>query len=159
MSWVLAIAALYAAGWFLLPIQRYKSLTGRNGRNTLFVAEVDPDAPYPWAIMAQEVYESRRKYRNPVALIRRVFTTEGKRDLNLRGAEVEVQAVALWYGIDPGVYRSWEAKTLAAQSYFEGVGSAEIELRMIGFSRYAHEWVRKHGHQIKMLQVDDDYKN
>lgn len=38
-TYLLTIAAAYALAWWLLPIQRYKPLAGRNGRNTLFRAE------------------------------------------------------------------------------------------------------------------------
>lgn len=46
---------------FPLPIFRAREMEGRNGRNTLFVAAVDPRAPHPVAVAAQEIVESRWK--------------------------------------------------------------------------------------------------
>lgn len=48
----------------MLPILKKENLLPeRNGRNSIFTASVDPRAPFPMAVLAQEIAESRMKLK------------------------------------------------------------------------------------------------
>ena len=126
-----------------LPSFRYTELLPVcSGRNTPFVAEVDPRTEFPAAVAAQEIAESRRKlvYGGSIivagaivgilvgglwtlasnfvaaAVLVMLFRTPwGIRRLELYGHEVEVEAAVMLYGQDRPNYRQSQAKEM--QSY------------------------------------------
>ena len=95
----------------MFPIVIEKNLNGRNARNWPGVVLIDPDAHEPAAVAAQELYESRHKM-NPVNLLRRTFDDDHRRDMEIMGHEVEVQASVLIYGADEASRRAREAASM-----------------------------------------------
>ena len=53
--------------WFIgknvFPIFQWKPLNGRNGKNSLFRAVVDPTTPFGLAVAAQEISKSEYKWK------------------------------------------------------------------------------------------------
>lgn len=95
----------------MFPIVITKSLEGANGRNWPGLVLIDPNAREPAAVFAQELYESRHKM-NPVNLLRRTFDDDHRRDMEIMGHEVEVQAAVLLYGAQESVRRYNEATSI-----------------------------------------------
>jgi hypothetical protein len=125
-----------------LPIVRWQSLKGANGRNWPLLVIMDPEATYPLAVLAQELYEAEYKV-NPLQLIY-TRTGEGARELELKGHEVEVQAAVRLYGASETEYRKAEARSMAVgYKQFAGWEPDNIELAMMGHTSMAQRWVSK----------------
>jgi hypothetical protein len=80
-----------------LPIVRWQSLKGANGRNWPLLVIMDPEAPYPLAVLAQELYEAEYKV-NPLQPNLHPSQARAHGSWSLRGHEVEVQAAVRLYG-------------------------------------------------------------
>ena len=107
LLWAAGFAiAMYVIGWFVLPIQKYtKSIGNKSGNNTAFKAYAHPNARYPMAVMAQEVYEARAKYR-----LIDVFR-KSRYQRQVEGAEVTVQAAKIMHGVwDDTSHRAQKAR-------------------------------------------------
>lgn len=124
-----------------LPIVRWQSIDGANGRNWPLYVIMDPEAPYPLAVLAQELFEAEYKI-NPLQLIY-TRTGEGARELELKGHEVEVQAAVRLYGASETAHRQSEAQALTTYPQFDGWGPDNIELGMMGHTSAAMRWVAK----------------
>jgi hypothetical protein len=124
-----------------LPIVRWQSLKGANGRNWPLLVIMDPEAPYPLAVLAQELYEAEYKV-NPLNLIASL-TGEGARELELRGHEVEVQAAVRLYGASETAHRQSEAKALTTYPQFKGWTLEQLEMGMMEHTGSAMRWVAK----------------
>jgi len=158
------IGALFL-GWTLfsfyasknLPKIKVKRLSGRNGYNTLVRAVVDPRAPYPIAVLAQEVYEAKYKLH----FLRMLLNKTGKytREREIRGHEIEVQAARMknMYidGDDEIQHRSREAKALKAHyKGFEDMTIKDITAAMVRFKPEAIDWVRQN-----IDYIENEYHN
>jgi len=143
MIWAGIAAGLWLAGFVVLPVGWMKPLDRGNGRNWPGVFVVDPRAPCPGAVWAQELYEARRKWREvpwalPLMLIGRLVPrwAAWERSLELMGKEIEVQAERRLRGLDTDnerLARLREARSLA-QHYraFRGWELGEVVLAMRG---------------------------
>ena len=145
---LLALLALYAIGWFVLPIQKYtKSIGNKSGNNTAFKAYTHPNARYPEAVMAQEVYEARAKYR-----VIDVFR-KSRYQRQVEGAEVTVQAAQIMYGIaDKANHRADKAESFVkykAGMLPKGHDVHDVDADMEQFSAKARKWVRRNLKLIK----------
>jgi hypothetical protein len=124
-----------------LPIVRWQSLKGANGRNWPLLVIMDPEAPYPLAVLAQELYEAEYKV-NPLQLIY-TRTGEGARELELKGHEVEVQAAVRLYGASETEYRKAEARSMVQYKQFAGWTLEQLEMGMMEHTGSAMRWVAK----------------
>lgn len=160
MTYALALAAIWALGWLVLPVGLWRPLKRGNGRNWPGMFIVDPAAPHARAVWAQEFYEARRKWRGlpwavPLMAIGRAVPrlAAWERDLELTGKEIEVQAEARLRGEDAHtekLIRLREATSLA-QHYraFRGVPRHEILDRMRDRRDAARAFVDRHWSRIR----------
>lgn len=127
----------------MLPIVITRRLVGANGRNWPCFAMLDPDAPLPAAVLAQEAWEAMHK-ANPLNMLRTRISARHRRAMELMGHEIEVQAAALIYGMSPARYRAREAEVLRSGygGLFAGMGPSEIVAEMAARSAEARAWVQ-----------------
>jgi len=69
------------------------------------------------AVWAQEFYEAQLKL-NPVNTLKVVFSSDFRRDMEIMGHEIEVQAAVAIYDVNEEVYRSKEARDLTRYDEF-----------------------------------------
>ncbi|MDS9468592.1 hypothetical protein RGQ15_13565 [Paracoccus sp. MBLB3053] len=126
----------------MFPIVIRRRLEGANGRNWPGLVLLDPSAPYPAAVLAQEAWEAMHKL-NPANLLRIRISPDWRRDFEIMGHEVEVQAAALLHGVSAPAYRAREAETMRAgyAGLFAEMGPAEIIAAMTARSRDARSFV------------------
>lgn len=127
-----------------------RRLKNANGRNWPGIVVINPDAPYPAAVLAQEWWEAMHKL-NPLNLLRVLLSSSARRKMEIMGHETEVQAAAELYGLDALDYRRKEAR--AMKSGYDGLFGAipvdEIEQGMRDRSGEALAWVTK---RLKVLK-------
>lgn len=109
------------------------------GRNWPLYVEIDDNAAQWRATLAQELWESIHK-TNPINYFRRRSKSE-KRDLELMGHEVTVQAAVLLYGEPEATYRRTEAESMT-QAYPELFSGVDVERELAKRRSKAREWVR-----------------
>ena len=134
----------------MIPITLTRSLRGANGRNWPGLVLLDPDAPLRAAVWAQEAYEARYKL-NPINLIRVRFSKRARREMEIMGHEVEVQAAALVYGLSASTYRVAEAARMRAgyDGLFAGLSAPQLVAAMEAVSDDASRWVRRNRNAIE----------
>lgn len=116
---------------------------GQAGKNNIWSARVDPNAPYRAAHMAQEWKEARMKYPPWIGIWVR-FSSSGKRYVELMGHECEVQAVMILYNVDQDEYRREEAQRMKdLYSIFHKWDAEKIIKKMKKRSGKANRWVYK----------------
>lgn len=141
----------------MLPIITIKRrLDGRNGLNGPGFVVIDPDAPYPAAVWAQEAWESQHRLTNPVNWIAtmwpfRKIDPSPTRRMEIMGHEVEVQAAVLIYGVDANWYRDSEARAMRRGygGLFSSTPLDDLIEAMKARSDDARQWVRRHRSQIE----------
>lgn len=156
IGYAVLTAALYAL-WLtgVFPRVRVKKLYDRNGRNSLFRVEVDPDAPDMLAVLAQEIAEVDWKWRRAHGLPAINLILDEipalERRMELWGHEVEVQAAAMIYGADPERKRRTEARVMHAYSgyHFDDWTPDEIERAMRDHADDARKWVERNLERIQ----------
>lgn len=136
----------------ILPITIWKKPKDSNATNWPGVVRIDPDHPLKAAIWAQEAYEARFKL-NPIAFIRSRLP-KGKREMELMGHEIEVQAAHLVYGADKQKVRRDESERLhhGYGGLFKRYTPAEIRIEMRLNSAKAKAWVKKHADKIMEMK-------
>jgi len=152
MIYAICAAGLWLLGFLVLPVGRWRRLKRGNGRNWPGVFFVDPDAPCPAAVWAQELYEARRKWRSlpwalPLMVVGRIVPrlAAWERDLELMGKEIEVQAERRLSALDADgerLARLREARSLV-QHYraFRGWGIDRVLVAMLDRRGDARRWV------------------
>lgn len=141
-----------------IPATTIVDLEGRNATNNIFRIKIDPDTPYPAAVWTQERYESRYKLGSlihPLRLFRRLFKTEEfKRELELMGHEIEVQAAVVFYGALEIDYRLREAQGMKRHGsyHFETWSTSDIFGAMQRWKPEAIRWVRDHQDLIRDMK-------
>lgn len=126
----------------MLPIIITRRLTGRNARNWPGLVILGKGIRYPAAVCAQEVYESRWKL-NPVNMLRHNFSEAARREMEIMGHEIEVQAAARIYGAAEAAYRAKEAAAMLRgyDGLFQGVHARGLEAAMAAKAGKARRWV------------------
>ena len=106
-------------------------LKSANGRNWPGIVVIHPDAPFKAAVVAQEFYEARAKL-NPLTFLRTRLSKAARRDMEITGHEVEVQAAVEFYGVDESVYRAREAAQMQRgyDGLFRGMTAQQIEAQV-----------------------------
>lgn len=134
----------------MFPFVIERALTGAHGRNWPGLVILDPAAPLPAAILAQEAWEAIYKL-NPFALLVTRLSRSARRRMEIMGHEVEVQAAVLIYGKVASAYRGAEARSMRAgyDGLFAGMGEARIVAAMESVSDEANRWVRRNVHKIE----------
>lgn len=137
----------------MIPITIWRKPKGANARNWPGVTMVDPDHPRRAAIWAQEAWESTWKM-NPLNLIDRLLSKAARREMEIMGHEVEVQAAKLVYGDAAGPYRLKEAMSLEKNygGLFKGRDVMAIQLAMLKCQPEARAWVLENLDRIKAKQ-------
>ncbi|MDB6179017.1 hypothetical protein PAF17_16110 [Paracoccus sp. Z330] len=137
----------------MLPVIIRRKLKGANGRNWPGFVVLNPDAPMPAAVLAQEVWESRHKL-NPFTLLKTVLSDRAKRRMELMGHEVEVQAAILIYDSNAVRHRNREAAAMKAgyDGIFAGYSIADIQSGMSAQSDEARRWVRKNMKRLERFK-------
>lgn len=127
-----------------LPIIISRRLKGANGRNWPGFVVLNPDAPLPAAVLAQEAWEAMHKL-NPVNLVRVRFSKRARRRMEIMGHEVEVQAAAIVYGKDRHDYRVAEVYRMRGgyDGLFDGLTRSQMRAAMEAQSDEANRWVRR----------------
>tara|TARA_Y100000296_G_scaffold47694_1_gene54643 strand:+ start:143 stop:547 length:405 start_codon:yes stop_codon:yes gene_type:complete len=125
-----------------------KGLDRGNARNWPGFIILDPDAPYPAAVWAQERYEAGWKM-NPFHLIRFHASAKARRELEIRGHEIEVQAAHLLYDAPIRKTRQAEAAALTKYDDFKGRSEDWIFRQMRKEADWAKAWVRDHEADIR----------
>ena len=125
-----------------MPLTLTRRLRGRNARNWPGLVIMDPRAPLPAAVWAQECYEAGLKL-NPVNLIRVAFSKAFRREMEIMGHEIETQAAVRIYGRVEAAYRRKEARVLTRHPEFKGWGAGKIERAMRAKSCAADKWVAR----------------
>lgn len=95
----------------MLPFLIRRSLDDAHGRNWPGVAVVDPAAPQPAAVAAQELWEAAYKL-NPVHALRVRLSDSARRDMEIMGHECEVQAAVMIYNDKEAPRRQREAEAM-----------------------------------------------
>lgn len=131
-----------------MPLTFTRRLKRGNARNWPGVIVMDPEAPLPAAVWAQECYEAEHKL-NPVNLFRAALSNGARRDMEIMGHEIEVQAAVRVYGKDEAAYRADEARALTKYGEFKGWSREKITAAMEGRSEAAARWVKRNIRQIK----------
>lgn len=141
----------------MLPIITIKrGLSGKNAINAPGIIILDPEAPYPAAVWAQEAWESMHRLTNPINWVATMWPfskidSSPTRRMEIMGHEVEVQAAALIYGVPAGWYRESEAGKMR-RGYGGLFASTPIDTiveAMRARTSEARNWVRKHRDQIE----------
>ena len=109
---------------------------------------MDPEAPLPGAVWAQECYEAEWKL-NPVNLLRFAFSAKARRGLEIIGHEIETQAAVRLYRRNEADYREKEAQALKAYTDFRGMGAGQIKRAMEAKRGAAARWVADNLERIK----------
>ncbi|MGR3593052.1 MAG: hypothetical protein ACU0B9_07055 [Limimaricola soesokkakensis] len=131
-----------------MPLTFTRPLKRGNARNWPGVIVMDPDAPLPAAVWAQECYEAEWKL-NPVNMLSVAFSRSARREMEIMGHEIEVQVAVRLYGRRAGIYRTEEARALTAYPEFKGWTQARIEAAMIGKRGEAARWVEQNLETIR----------
>ena len=128
----------------MLPIIITRRLTGRNARNWPGLVILGKGIRHPAAVCAQEVYESRWKL-NPVNMLRHNFSEAARREMEIMGHEIEVQAAARIYGAAEGAYRAKEAAAMIRgyDGLFKGFSAGGLEADMAAKAGKARQWVSR----------------
>lgn len=119
-----------------------------NGRNWPGVARIYENHPVRAAIWAQEAYEATYKL-NPINLVKSL-TTDGKREMEFMGHEIEVQAAWLAYRKSLTEYRRKEAGEMIS-GYPKLFGDMTVEQVMGEMEKRsvaAARWVNDHRVEI-----------
>ena len=135
----------------MLPIIITRRLTGRNARNWPGLVILGEGIRYPAAVCAQEVYESRWKL-NPVNLLRRAVSESARREMEIMGHEVEVQAAVRIYGAVEIAYRAKEAAAMIRgyDGLFQGFSARGLEAAMADKADKAQRWVSRN---IRLIEA------
>ena len=117
-------------------------LKSANGRNWPGIVVIHPDAPFKAAVVAQEYYEARAKL-NPLTLLRTRLSKSARRDMEITGHEIEVQAAVAFYDADEGAYRAREVAQMhrGYDGLFKHMTAAQIEARMLDERETARRFV------------------
>ena len=126
------------------PKIKIGDLDGRNATNNAFRVIVDRDAPFRAAIVAQEVWEAEQK-QDPVHAVKIRLSDSERREMEIMGHEVEVQAAVLFYQQDAAAYRAKEAAAMQRgyDGLFRKMTPAQIVAAMERQSAKAARWVEK----------------
>ena len=135
----------------MLPIIITRRLSGRNARNWPGLVILGKGIRYPAAVCAQEVYESRWKL-NPVNMLRHNFSEAARREMEIMGHEIEVQAAARIYGAAEGAYRTKEAAAMIRgyDGLFQGFSAGGLEAAMAAKADQARRWVSRN---IRLIEA------
>lgn len=125
-----------------------------NGRNWPGIVFINPETLYPAAILAQEWYESIFKL-NPWNFIRTRIFESHRREMEIIGHEIEVQAANLIYNVSSTKYRNFEAQVMREgyDGLFMNMSHSEIVKKMKNESDFAFNWVSDRLEDLK------EYKN
>lgn len=165
MIYAAIAAGLWLVGFLVLPVGRWRALEGRNARNWPGFFLVDPSAPCPAAVWAQELYEARAKWRGlpvlgPLFAIGRLSPrlAVAMRRIELMGHEVEVQAEVRLRGLDADgerMARLREARSLATHyRAFRGWPEGRIIGAMLDRREDAKRWVKRNWREINEAAID-----
>lgn len=134
----------------MLPVLTFeKKFENKNAENKPGRIWMDPRANPYGAIWAQEAYEATEKL-NPFKALIFLFSKNFRRNLEVMGHEIEVQAAVKFYMKDEDDYRKREAYVMAHYyDEFSGHSEEVIIREMIKVSRDARKWVNKHEDQIR----------
>lgn len=137
----------------MLPLLIRRPLEGANGRNWPGVAVVDPSAPQPAAVAAQELWEAAYKL-DPVHLLRVRLSDSARRDMEIMGHEAEVQAAVLIYGDEEGPRRQREAEAMRRgyDGLFARVTTAGLIAAMQAKSGEVRRWVERNRARLQDLK-------
>ena len=125
--------------------KQWKTAKAKNTAGLIFMS---PDCPYRAAVWAQEAFEATQKI-SPINLMRYIFQRKYRRELELMGHEIKVQAAVLIYKQDEKMYRSKEAYVMSvAYSEFGGYSSSYIKNLMLERRAQARDWVNDHYKEI-----------
>lgn len=159
MTILIVALALWAAGFFVLPVTFRTALLTRNGRNWPGLILLHDDLPVPGAVWAQEYYEARQAWLllpvHPLLiLVGRINPKWAfyERWREIMGHEVEVWAEAALTGASTVTIRQREARDLAAYPAFAGWSPDKISALMQARSGDAQRFVRKHMDKIRAIQ-------
>jgi hypothetical protein len=131
----------------MFPFTIFRKIEG-NGRNWPGFIIMDPDAPLPAAVWAQEYYEAQMKL-NPWNLLRVATSKSARRKMELMGHEIETQVAVRIYRKNEDHYRSKEADALLGYSEFKGVPKWKIILGMIANKSEANKFINKNMDKIR----------
>ena len=125
-----------------MTITIHYPLKSANGRNWPGIVVIHPDAPFKAAVVAQEYYEARAKL-NPLTLLRTRLSKSARRDMEITGHEIEVQAAVAFYDADEGAYRAREVAQMhrGYDGLFKHMTAAQIEARMLDERETARRFV------------------
>lgn len=133
-----------------MTITIHYPLKSANGRNWPGIVVIHPDAPFKAAVWAQEAYEAQAKM-NPLTFLRTRLPKSARRDMEITGHEVEVQAAVEFYGVDEGVYRAREVAQMhrGYDGLFKHMTAAQIEARMLAERETARRFVSANRSKIE----------
>ena len=125
-------------------------LDGRNARNNAFRIQIDPDADCRPAVYAQELYEALLK-RDPVAALEVKLDSSHRRQMEITGHEIEVQAAVSHCDADEAGYRASEAQTMhrGYDGLFRKMPAPAIEAAMLARKDKAARFIRDHRAEIE----------
>ena len=150
MSFLLAGAfvALAAVWAYILryhpPVFQGADREGRNATNYLFHIVIDRGVLYPAAVIAQEIWELRRKWRYGL-----VFAMVGKRSAELLSHAIECAAVEALYGLPAEAYAVQEAPRMIGYDWLREMGEDRILVEMLEKLPEARKWVQRN---LKVLR-------
>ena len=131
-----------------------RSLDRGNARNWPGVVVMEPGLEYPAAVWAQEYYEAKLKL-NPANTIKFVFSAGFRRDMEILGHEIEVQAAVAIYRVDEEDYRRKESEDLAKYDDFKdkNMKPKQIYVLMENVTAEASRFVKNNKREI--MRHDD----
>ncbi|MGR3463611.1 hypothetical protein [Limimaricola sp.] len=134
-----------------MPLTFTRRLKRGNARNWPGVIVIDPRAPCPAAVWAQECYEAEHKL-DPINLLRVAFSKRARREMEIMGHEIETQVAVRIYGKPRLIYRAKEAKALTKYPEFKGWSQERILAAMRAESGRARQWVSRNMGRIEGQQ-------
>lgn len=127
----------------MFPIVIERPLVGKNGTNWPGLVILNPDAPLPAAVLAQEWREAMYKL-NPVNLIATRLSKRALRRMEVMGHATEIAAEVLIYGRDEGkaMDREIEAMRRGYGGLFADVPVVPLKYALTAAQPDARRWVK-----------------
>ena len=137
----------------IFPLTIRRRLRRANATNWPGFIILDPAAPQPAAVWAQEAYEALHKL-NPINLVLTRLSRSARREMEIMGHEVEVQAAVAVYGDVEGARRMREAVSMTPRygGLFKSMGEKSLERAMAARADDARRFVERHRRSIERFR-------
>lgn len=139
----------------MLPIvlmEKGVTAKGRNASNSLFTVEIVEHVAegQSWiGVLAQEIFESRYKWKN----LYRLFSKKFKQEMELKGHAIESLTAVRFDGFVLGTYLRDEALALTQYRQFFNVPFEEIHRRLHEELSFAKEWLDDHEDELRKYEA------